>query len=175
MSSFISMIANLYITSRVVPPAFSFGSWFVFQPLEFFFHLAVRFMIKHLWPNGIYVKKGLRQHGFKQCLGAKPMSSYIRALKFSPVDKIYIFQCMGKIFCVEKDVTGNIMEIGVMKVILGTMGESGSNIYDFFSLCSSAIGIILLTLTETLCMMQDWVKICDVNLLLEMKNTIWLC
>ena len=25
----------------------------------------------------------------------------LRALKFSPVDKIYIFQCMGKIFCVE--------------------------------------------------------------------------
>ena len=24
-----------------------------------------------------------------------------RALKFLPVDKIYIFQCMGKIFCVE--------------------------------------------------------------------------
>ena len=25
----------------------------------------------------------------------------LRALKFSPVNKIYIFQCMGKIFCVE--------------------------------------------------------------------------
>ena len=25
----------------------------------------------------------------------------LRALKFSPVEKIYIFQCMGKIFCVE--------------------------------------------------------------------------
>ena len=25
----------------------------------------------------------------------------LRALKFSPVDKIYIFQCMGKTFCVE--------------------------------------------------------------------------
>ena len=25
----------------------------------------------------------------------------LRALKFSPVDKIYIFQCMSKIFCVE--------------------------------------------------------------------------
>ena len=25
----------------------------------------------------------------------------LRALKFSPLDKIHIFQCMGKIFCVE--------------------------------------------------------------------------
>ena len=25
----------------------------------------------------------------------------VRALKFSPVYKIHIFQCMGKIFCVE--------------------------------------------------------------------------
>ena len=25
----------------------------------------------------------------------------LRALKFSPVNKIHIFQCMGKIFCVE--------------------------------------------------------------------------
>ena len=25
----------------------------------------------------------------------------LRALKFSPLNKMYIFQCMGKIFCVE--------------------------------------------------------------------------
>ena len=39
------------------------------------------------------------------CTGGRFNNTYellnLRALKFSPVKKIHIFQCMGKIFCVE--------------------------------------------------------------------------
>ena len=40
-----------------------------------------------------------------QVAGGRLKNTYellnLRALKFPPVNKIYIFQCMGKIFCVE--------------------------------------------------------------------------
>ena len=39
------------------------------------------------------------------CSGGRFKKAYellnLRALKFSPLNKIHIFQCMGKIFCVE--------------------------------------------------------------------------
>ena len=45
-----------------------------------------------------YIESGPRGH-FKNTY--ELFNLRVRALEFSPVEKIYIFQCMGKIFCVE--------------------------------------------------------------------------
>ena len=53
------------------------------------------------WSGGqkylLYAERG----GNQTYLGSFQKLLNLRALKFSPVDKIYIFQCMCKIFCVE--------------------------------------------------------------------------
>ena len=46
------------------------------------------------WKSGLYIEPGGHFKNTYELLN-------LRALKFSLVEKIYIFQCMGEIFCVE--------------------------------------------------------------------------
>ena len=55
--------------------------------------------------KGRYRQYSLFDFNYTNTSGGRFKNTYellnLRALKFSPVNKIFIFQCMGKIFCVE--------------------------------------------------------------------------
>ena len=58
-----------------------------------------------LWMLKFEIKRSLKELLCLMCTGGRFKNTYEllnqRALKFSYVNKIHIFQCMGKIFCVE--------------------------------------------------------------------------
>ena len=88
------------------------------QSLIWFLKLNTAFQYgKHVQLEKLYIQVKLNDQSYYQllemhqwnalctCFGGSFKNTYellnLRALKFSPVNKIHIFQCMGTIFCVE--------------------------------------------------------------------------
>ena len=66
------------------------------------FHCLREYLVQF---NLMRYKSGLKPSSFFIMIRGLIQNSFellnLRALKFSPVNKMHIFQCMGKIFCVE--------------------------------------------------------------------------
>ena len=103
-----SMLTHNHCECGPVPFHWGTVAWYrCTTPVLFFGHRrsppVLNMRRERLWLR--WIKKALHIGIKRLCPGGRFNNTYellnLRALKFSPVDKIRIFQCMGMIFCVE--------------------------------------------------------------------------